>query len=95
MLLLLLGGFLAHGERYQRAGRNICFVVGLLFFLIAIFPTGSWALLPLENKFPPQKPEHVAGIILLGGDEKRLGYTSQAHGLNAGFSSISPQNPLV
>src|SRR5262249_1959620 len=30
---------------------------------------GDWMLIPLENRFPPVRLEHVDGIVLLGGDE--------------------------
>ncbi len=79
-LLLVVGAFLgvSHSERYRLAGQKICFAAALLFFLIGIFPVGSWLLVPLENKYPPQQPEQVAGIILLGGDEKP--HRSEARG---------------
>lgn len=60
----------AQSERLRTIGRRTCFVVAMLFFLIGVLPVGSWMLLPLENSLEPQKPEHVAGIIMLGGDEK-------------------------
>ncbi len=71
MLLLLAGAFLAVAQResWRVLGRRICFAVALLFFLCAIFPVGDWMLLPLENRFPASKPEHVDGIILVGEDE--------------------------
>ena len=72
VLLLVAGAFfgVAHDERHRTWGRRICFTVALLLFLISMFPVGNWLLVPLENKFPPQKPDHVAGILLIGGDEK-------------------------
>ena len=71
-LLLVVGAFLgvSHVEAQQKIGRRICFVVALAFFFIGVFPVGAWFLVPLENQYPLQKPEHVAGIILLGGDER-------------------------
>src|ERR1700722_10068115 len=74
VLLLLLGAFLAvsHNKGRRQAGRRLCFCVALLLFLIAIFPVGSWGALPLENRFPPEVPAHVDGIIILGGDEQTL-----------------------
>ena len=37
--------------------------------LSALLPVGAWAMRPLERRFPagPDLPEHVDGIILLGG----------------------------
>jgi uncharacterized SAM-binding protein YcdF (DUF218 family) len=74
-LALVAGAFLsvAHNEGRRKIGRSLCFTIALLFFLIGIFPVGSWLLLPLENSVPPQIPDHVAGIILLGGDEQPQG----------------------
>ncbi len=71
VLLFLLGAFLsiAHGEGRRHFGRQLCFSLALIFFLCAIFPVGEWMLLPLENRFEPVKPDHVDGIILVGGDE--------------------------
>ncbi len=63
---------MAQRKSWQLLGRRLCFAVGLIFFLIAVFPVGDWMLLPLENHFPPVKPDHVDGIILLGGDENPL-----------------------
>ena len=71
-LLLVTGAFLgaSHQEARRAVGRKICFIVALLFFFIGVLPVGAWSLVPLENRFPPQTPQHVDGIILLGGDEK-------------------------
>lgn len=70
-LLLLLGGFwaISHDEGKQLRGRKMCFALAVLAFSVALFPVGRWMLLPLENRFPPERPEHVDGIILLAGDE--------------------------
>ena len=71
ILLMLIGGFLgmSQGERARNLGRKLCFDVAFLLFFFGIFPVGDWLLVPLENRFPPQHPEHVDGIILLGDDE--------------------------
>ena len=102
VLLLLAGAFLgvAHDPLRRNIGRRISFTAALILFFIAIFPVGGWLLAPLENRFPAQAPEHVAGIILIGGDEKpRL---SEARGqpvfLDSGrryieFASLARQYP--
>src|ERR1700730_933104 len=74
VLLLLLGAFwsLSHNALRQRLGRNLCFLIALAMFLIAIFPFGDWAMIPLKNLFPPSIPDHVDGIVVLGGDERPL-----------------------
>jgi len=71
-LALLCGAFLAmaRGERWRAFGRRLVFAVAVLFFLIGIFPVGAWMLAPLENRFPSRVPDHVDGIIILGGDEQ-------------------------
>jgi uncharacterized SAM-binding protein YcdF (DUF218 family) len=40
--------------------------------LFAVLPGGTWLALPLETRFPenPDLPDHVAGIIVLGGTER-------------------------
>lgn len=70
-LLLLLAGFacVSHNERWQRAGRRLCFLLAITLFLVGVLPVGHWSLNPLENRFPPERPERVDGIILLAGDE--------------------------
>jgi len=73
-LLLVIAAFmgLSHREACRNVGRRACFGIALTFFLIGILPVGEWALLPLENLYPAETPREVAGIILLGGDEKAV-----------------------
>ncbi|HEU0117212.1 MAG TPA: YdcF family protein [Alphaproteobacteria bacterium] len=80
VLLLVLGAFLAtsHNVKRQGWGRKLCFDIAFIFFFISVFPVGDWAIAPLENRFPMAKPDHVDGIILLGGDEKP--YMSEKRG---------------
>ena len=87
VLLLLLGGFLATAQRkgWQDLGRKLCFDIAFLLFFLAIFPVGDWLLTPLENRFPPIRPDHVDGIILLGGDERP--YLSEMRGQPVAYSS--------
>ena len=89
VLLLVLGAFLstAQDKRKQDIGRKICFDVAFLFFFLGVFPVGSWMLMPLENRFPPTKPAHVDGIILLGGDEKP--YLTEMRGQPVMYQSAS------
>ncbi len=70
-LLLLLGAFMAvaRGEAWRRWGRRICFVVALAWFAIGVFPVGAWLVKPLEDRYPPETPARVDGVILLAGDE--------------------------
>lgn len=70
-LLFVLGAVasVSHNEHWQVIGRRLCFVLAIVLFLIGFLPVGHWALSPLENRFPTEKPERVDGIILLAGDE--------------------------
>jgi uncharacterized SAM-binding protein YcdF (DUF218 family) len=74
VLALLASVFLALSRRagWQAAGHRLCFDIAFLLFFIAIFPAGQWMLVPLENRFPPAKPDHVDGIIVIGGDENAM-----------------------
>lgn len=71
VLLFLIAGFLAVAQRksWQDFGRRMAFTLSLILFLIAILPMGEWALTPLESHNPAVLPQHVDGIIVLGGDE--------------------------
>ena len=74
VLLVLLGVGLSLGmsprARYEKIGRFLCFFVLFCLAAIAILPIGQWALTPIENRFAFNPPEHVDGIIMLGGDEQ-------------------------
>ncbi len=54
----------------KKTGRILCFSVFFVFLSLSLFPLGSWALIPLENRFTFFPPDHVNGIIVLGGDEQ-------------------------
>jgi len=72
-LLALLGAVLLF-TRWRRLGRRVIVLLALLMAVIAAAPVGDWLLRPLENRFPPltQLPEHVDGIIMLGGGVSTL-----------------------
>ena len=44
----------------------------VIIMLVGILPGGAWLAAPLERRFPvdPPLPEHVAGVIALGGTER-------------------------
>jgi len=44
----------------------------LIVIVFGVLPGGVWITLPLEKRFPvhPPLPDHVAGIIALGGNER-------------------------
>jgi uncharacterized SAM-binding protein YcdF (DUF218 family) len=66
-LLAALGALLLWTPRWHGGRALVCLAV-LGFALIAVLPVEQWALRPLEDRFPaPQLPEHVDGIVVLGG----------------------------
>ncbi len=71
-LMLLAGAFMVSAEslRAQRLGHRLCFFGAMMLFLIMVLPIGEWAITPLENRFPIAHPDHVDGVILIGGDEE-------------------------
>ncbi|MBP7336101.1 YdcF family protein [Niveispirillum sp.] len=77
LLLLLLGG-LGLMWRRRPAGRWLVLSATTGFALIAATPVGTWALLPLEQRFPmpdPASMERIDGIIVLGGAVMPVGST--------------------
>lgn len=71
LTLLLLGGcalLFRPGEGARRAGRRIVALTTVSFLAFTVLPVADWLALPLENRFPrPALPDHVDGIIVLGG----------------------------
>ncbi|MDR1828181.1 MAG: YdcF family protein [Methylobacteriaceae bacterium] len=68
-LLALLGVLLGRFDRFRQAGfRLAVFALALLLFC-GLGPVANWALLPLEQRFPPfaDASRPVDGIIVLGG----------------------------
>jgi uncharacterized SAM-binding protein YcdF (DUF218 family) len=48
--------------------RRVLYTAVPLMAIVAVFPIASWLALPLENRYPPPAaPEHVDGIVVLGG----------------------------
>jgi len=68
LLLLCWAGFWFAFRRDSAWGRRLL-AAGLTgYLLILLLPVDSWALLPLEDRFPrPGERSHVDGIIVLGG----------------------------
>jgi uncharacterized SAM-binding protein YcdF (DUF218 family) len=69
LLLLLLWGVLRLVLSGGRRGRGIAAVATLALLVLAVTPVADWLGGVLENRFPQltAAPEHVDGIILLGG----------------------------
>lgn len=72
VLMLVAGTFLAAARslRWAKIGRGLIMFATAAFFLIAVLPVDEWSAQPLENRFPMAIPEHVDGIILIGGSER-------------------------
>jgi len=70
-LAIIIGALAALLRRRRLAA--LCQGVALLIVVVlGILPGGLWLALPLEERFPiePPLPEHVSGIIALGGTER-------------------------
>lgn len=67
LLLLLLAGLIAQALG-RRRGFRLALFAALALLAIAVLPLGDWLGTPLEARFPvPALPQHIDGIILLGG----------------------------
>jgi uncharacterized SAM-binding protein YcdF (DUF218 family) len=70
LLAIFVGSALVLARRHELLGRRLLATGLVLVFVLGISPVSFWLLLPLEERFPrPTLPEHVAGIIVLGGFE--------------------------
>ncbi|MDR3517780.1 MAG: YdcF family protein [Azospirillaceae bacterium] len=65
LVILLLAGLILR--------RRVLIWTGTLgFTALAVLPIGSWAIAPLQDRFPPQEPGHIDGILVLGGSADEL-----------------------
>ena len=69
LLAVLIVGAALLWTQWVRAGHLLVTFVTLTFLAIATMPIGTWLIAPLEDRFPSpaQLPEHVNGIVVLGG----------------------------
>jgi uncharacterized SAM-binding protein YcdF (DUF218 family) len=68
LLLLVAGAVCSWFARFRRLGIAMVTIATLMLALIVLLPVSAWVGAPLENRFPrPVLPEHVDGIIVLGG----------------------------
>ena len=69
ILIALVTGTILIYTPWRRLGRRILTGAVLVVFILSIFPAGKYLLEPLESRFPtdPPLPEHVDGIVVLGG----------------------------
>jgi uncharacterized SAM-binding protein YcdF (DUF218 family) len=76
LLILLVAGTIMLFGRWRHLGQKLIILVVAILVCLAVFPLGTWSLVPLENRFPfPETlPEHIDGIIVLGGafDQKLI-----------------------
>jgi uncharacterized SAM-binding protein YcdF (DUF218 family) len=68
----------------RRRGFVLTAAATVALLTIAILPVGQWVIAPLEARFPsPRLPDHVDGIIILGGAvESRISYSHSQLALN-------------
>ncbi|MBF0499003.1 MAG: YdcF family protein [Candidatus Riflebacteria bacterium] len=95
-MLLVLGAALLW-TRYSSLGRRIVTLVVIFLFIAAIFPIGPWLLAPLETVFPAPKrpPEHIDGIITMGGVNPWLTGESGHPALNEDAECLTSVLPLA
>jgi uncharacterized SAM-binding protein YcdF (DUF218 family) len=89
LLLCLAGGVLLFLFSRGRRGKALVGLSALGFLLLAVAPIGPALLLELEQRFPRPAalPEHIDGILVLGGAvDPRI---SQSYGETVFNSSIS------
>lgn len=69
LVLAIAFGAVLLFTRWRGLGRILVVLAALLGLSIAFLPVGDWLLRPLEERFPPLSdlPQHVDGIIMLGG----------------------------
>ncbi len=69
MLLSALLGLVLLGIRMWQIGMILVASPIMILAALAILPLDSWALAPLEDRFPPllDVPGHMEGIVCLGG----------------------------
>lgn len=76
--LLLVAGTLFLLVGYRKAALRFLFPATLFSLSMMLFPLGDWLIYPLESRFsqPQQLPDHIDGIIILGGGEDVKGTIS-------------------
>ena len=69
LLVLIAGVVLTWLVRFRKIGMLLTTVATLSFVAIAVLPVAAWVAAPLEDRFPRpvHLPNHVDGLIVLGG----------------------------
>lgn len=72
LFIFILASVAATLLRRRRTALLLQAITSVIFVLIGILPGGVWLALPLERRFTanPSLPDHVDGIIALGGTER-------------------------
>ena len=79
LTVVLVVGVIGALARRRWAARLLVSATVVIVFVM-IFPVGKWMFVPLENRFhaPSPMPDHVDGIIVLGGAVR--GHLTYLHG---------------
>lgn len=69
LLILLIGTICTWFSSSRRLGIKLASAATLVLISTVMLPVSSWLSMPLEDRFPRPSalPQHVAGIIVLGG----------------------------
>lgn len=71
LALLVISGTALLWSRRSRLGRMLIGLAALFVLCAGFLPAGTWLLVMLERRFPQiDPPNHVDGIIVLGGAEE-------------------------
>lgn len=72
LALLIVASIPALWMGYRRLAAYLQSASAAILLILGVFPGASWLALPLETRFQsnPLLPDHVAGIIVLGGTER-------------------------
>ncbi len=67
--VLFLAAIVLLWTRWRRSARRLLVILAVVMVSLAVFPIGTWMIVPLENRFPPVReiPPSVVGVITLGG----------------------------
>ncbi|MDD3371344.1 MAG: ElyC/SanA/YdcF family protein [Alphaproteobacteria bacterium] len=55
--------------KLKKTGRFLCLSAIAFAVILVLLPLGTWALIPLENRFSADLPDRASGIVVIGGDE--------------------------
>lgn len=72
LAVLIFAGLIALLMHRWRIAIFLQIAAAVVVILLGIFPGATWLALPLETRFPakPILPDHIAGIVVLGGTER-------------------------